>query len=143
MQSYNVILRPPSCMQEIADGIVLYENDMLLASADDSKTAEYSSGASLASMNSVLVRDLVPHLCPDSLPADLGEVLSAAVPLPSHKIVQAFSGEVLSSLGPPSSPKPVIDALRLPTKFAQLSKLDCWPELWCAVHPSSCWGVWL
>lgn len=113
MQSYNAILAL-SCMQEVSDGIVLYENDMLLASADDSKTADYSSGTSLASMNSVLVRDLVPHLCPDSQPADLGEVLSAAVPLPSHKIVQAFSGEVLSSLGPPSSPKPVIDALRLP-----------------------------
>ncbi|OLP94744.1 Tubulin delta chain [Symbiodinium microadriaticum] len=111
MQSYNAILAL-SCMQEVSDGIVLYENDMLLASADDSKTADYSSGTSLASMNSVLVRDLVPHLCPDSQPADLGEVLSAAVPLPSHKIVQAFSGEVLSSLGPPSSPKPVIDALR-------------------------------
>ncbi|CAE7369387.1 tubd1 [Symbiodinium natans] len=116
MQSYNAILSL-SCMQEVADGVVLYENDVLLASAsstDDSKAADHTSGASLASMNSILVRDIVPHLCPFSQVADLSEVLSAIVPLPSHKIVQAFSGEVLPSLGPPTSPKPTIDALRLP-----------------------------
>ena len=112
MQSYNVILSL-ACIQEVADGLLLYENDSLLASAD-TNSADHMAGASLASMNSILVRDLVPHLCPDSQPADLGELVSATVPLPCHKIMQAFSGEVLSSLGPPSSPKPVIEALRLP-----------------------------
>ena len=122
MQTYNVILAL-ACVQEVADGIILYENDSLLASVDTVSSADHMTGASLASMNSILVRDLVPHFCPDSQPADLSEVLSATVPLTSLKIVQAFSGEVLSSLGPTSSPKPAVDALRLPRSIRNSSNV--------------------
>eukprot|EP00913_Durusdinium_trenchii_P018261 g17158.t1 len=50
---------------DLADGVLLYENDSLMALSE----AEQASGASgfestsLASMNGIIARDLIPHLC--------------------------------------------------------------------------------
>lgn len=114
LQSYNSLLALSS-LQELADGVVLYENDRLLAMAERvaGKVAVGSDplagGASLASMNAVIVRDLVPFLCPASpaMPFDLGSLLSSVCPMPTHRFVQAFSAE----LAAPCEPRQLLDSL--------------------------------
>ncbi|CAK9061433.1 unnamed protein product [Durusdinium trenchii] len=93
MQCYNVLLSL-SWLQDLADGVLLYENDSLMALSE----AEQASGASgfestsLASMNGIIARDLIPHLCPDQV-CDLSELLSVA-PVGSMKFAQLFSAGV-------------------------------------------------
>eukprot|EP00929_Paragymnodinium_shiwhaense_P057163 TRINITY_DN28610_c0_g1_i1.p1 TRINITY_DN28610_c0_g1~~TRINITY_DN28610_c0_g1_i1.p1 ORF type:complete len:482 (+),score=90.48 TRINITY_DN28610_c0_g1_i1:94-1446(+) len=103
MQSLNSLLAL-SCLSELTDGVVLYENDRLLDLADRGPAAAagaasggslVGSGASLACMNSVIADDLTPFLCPAkaSQPFELGDLLSGAWPLPTHRFAQAYSGD--------------------------------------------------
>ncbi|CAE8581594.1 unnamed protein product [Polarella glacialis] len=129
MQCYNALLAL-SALQELADGVLLYENDWLLSCAEgrsgaaaqsgsssssatvDSGDGYWNRGASLSSMNAIVARDLVPVLCPAASvqPFEPGELLSSVFPMATHKFAQAFSGEVLGQHGPPEM-KPVLDSL--------------------------------
>lgn len=54
MQCYNVVLAL-SWLQDLADGVVLYENDALMALAEaESADAQGHETTSLASMNSII-----------------------------------------------------------------------------------------
>lgn len=135
MQCYNVLLAL-AALQELSDGILLYENDWLLSSAEGRTAQSITSssvasgeeeqkpwlrGTSLESMNNVVARGLVPLLCPalDAAPLDLGDLLAGVVPMATHKFMQTFSAEVSGPHGPPCGIKPVFDALARATPKTQ------------------------
>ncbi|CAJ1342281.1 unnamed protein product [Effrenium voratum] len=126
MQCYNVMLAL-LWLQESADGIILYENDSLMAMAEAEATAQQSSGSqalqgtSLACMNSIIARDLTPHLCP-AQSADAGDLLTVISPLASHKFAQAYSGAVRSSHEVEITTKSVVEALRRMPRVARNSR---------------------
>jgi hypothetical protein len=53
MQFYNVVLAL-SWLQDLADGVVLYENDALMALAEAESADAQHETTSLASMNSII-----------------------------------------------------------------------------------------
>merc|ERR1712150_384000 len=125
VQSFNALLSL-AALQELADGVVLYENDRLMATADVAAlrksaapgslgggTSLVGEGASLAAMNDIIVGDLAPQLCPASItqPLDLGALVATACPMPTHRFLQSFSGESKEQHGPPSSVQPAMEAL--------------------------------
>lgn len=65
-------------------------------------------------LNSVIAGDLLPLLCPTvpSSPLDIGELLAATCPMPTHRFVQTASGE--AAVGGATSLeqlRPALDAL--------------------------------
>eukprot|EP00435_Cladocopium_sp_Y103_P013055 s1032_g3.t1 len=114
MQCYNVVLAL-SWLQDLADGVVLYENDALMALAEaESGDVQGQHITSLASMNSIIARDLLPHLCPAEQICDLGELLQRISPLPSHKFAQIFSAGLRQRFNYESetTTKLIMDSLR-------------------------------
>ena len=91
MQCYNVLLAL-NWLQDLADGVLLYENDSLLSQVE----ADGSADASLKAMNQLVARDLVPHLCPPEHLGDVSELKQLTTR--EHKVLQAFSGELKSLL---------------------------------------------
>ena len=123
MQAYNALLAL-AALQELTDGVVLYENDRLVAAAERRVSAgkeagekifgaATDSGVSLAAMNNIIARDLTPFVCPPGAaqPFDPGKLLAGVCPMPTHRFVQAYHGEVAASHGPPTEWKSVLDAM--------------------------------
>lgn len=112
MQCYNVVLAL-SWLQDLADGVVLYENDALMALAEAESADAQHETTSLASMNSIIARDLIPHLCPEQI-CDFGELLQTISPLPSHKFAQIFSAGLRQRFNYESetTTKLIMDSLR-------------------------------
>lgn len=116
-----------SALQELVDGIVVYENDHLLTNADAARPLLDADGSkptfrgarahcapgSLSAMNSIITRDLVPFLCPppSSVPFDISELVASVCPMPTHRFVQAFSGEVRAPHGSLAQELPLFNAL--------------------------------
>lgn len=115
-QSLNAILALAS-VQESADGIILLENDRLLASAEASKpAADVGAGhcGSLGMMNAILARDLLPLLCPPvpAVPLDTGELLAFVCPMPTHRFTQVLGAQIAAPHNtPPTDLRPLLGAL--------------------------------
>ena len=86
MQCYNVLLAL-NWLQDLSDGLLLYENDQLLSQVEL---------GSLQEMNQVVARDLVPHLCPADRLSELSELQELT--RRGQKVLQAYSGELKSLL---------------------------------------------
>lgn len=115
-QSLNAILALAS-LQESADGIILCENDRLLATAEASKPTadgETGPGSSLGMMNAILARDLLPLFCSQApaIPLDIGELLSFVCPMPTHRFTQVLGAQVAAPHStPPTDLRPLLTAL--------------------------------
>mmetsp|Transcript_57287 Transcript_57287/g.113830 ORF Transcript_57287/g.113830 Transcript_57287/m.113830 type:complete len:441 (+) Transcript_57287:96-1418(+) len=101
-----------AALQELADGVLLYENDRLLAGAEASPkrgsgaqsipwstSPDIGRGTTFAAMNNIVVGDLVPFFCPPNTgqPFDLSDLLAGVCPTTTHRFAQTFSGEAKST----------------------------------------------
>jgi len=104
-----------AALQELADGVLLYENDRLLAGAEVAprrgsgahsiassilpELPAAGPGTTFAAMNNIVVSDLVPFLCPPNTaqPFDLSDLLAGVCPTTTHRFAQTFSGEAKST----------------------------------------------
>lgn len=104
-----------SALQELADGVLLYENDRLLAGAEAAPRRHSGAhstasstlpelpaaglGATFAAMNNIVVDDLVPFVCPPNTaqPFDLADLLAGVCPTTTHPFAQTFSGQAKST----------------------------------------------
>lgn len=129
-QCFNALLALAT-LQEVTDGILLYENDRLLQtmalnpprrsatnpqgamSAIQQEAPGSDLGASLMAMNSLITCDLAPLLCPPSAshPFDVGDLLAASCPMPTHRFLQAVRGEAAGVNGLLPELKPALEAL--------------------------------
>lgn len=117
VQCYNSVFSL-AALQEFADCILLYENDRLVTAAEGSRpptdaAPQLPTSTSLVQMNGIIVKELVPIFCSPqpSVPFDLGELVAAVSPMPTHRFVQTFAGDARAPHGTLTDTQPLLTAL--------------------------------